>query len=116
MKKICYLTVSMQILVFLLSLAMERELTLLHYINFSFYIAGGMLLLSLLLYTVTGGFFDNISHSFRVIFRSRNKLETKEEEEITPLSEIVSLNYFPLAMAGLFNLLLMLAALAAYYR
>ncbi|CAM3663305.1 DUF3899 domain-containing protein [Mesobacillus zeae] len=115
MRKIIYLIGASQILTFLFSIVFQREISLLHYINYSFYIASSLLFVSLIVYTVNTGFFDNVSKSFRQIFASREKLDTGPKEEMMPLSEIISFNYFPLAWAGLGNMLLMLVALAAYY-
>ncbi|WP_053361891.1 DUF3899 domain-containing protein [Bacillus sp. FJAT-27251] len=115
MKKMVSYLLATQAAVLALSLALHKDITLLNYINNSFYIASLMLLVSLLIYTINSGFFDNISKSFRQIFAPKGSYTKKEKEELIPLSEIISVNSFPLAMLGLINLLLMLIALAIYY-
>lgn len=97
-------------LVFLLSLVIYREISLLHFINLSFYVSGGLLMLSLLTLVIQKGFFDAIFLSFRSILE---RGDNKDEE--TPLSALISYKYNTLLSVGLLLLLIMLGALFLYY-
>ncbi|MCM3663041.1 DUF3899 domain-containing protein [Mesobacillus subterraneus] len=114
--KIFYGILGSQLLVFGLSLVYYRELSLLNYINISFYIASILLFISLIVFTVNSGFFDAISYSFRNVFTSKDNEGKKESfDEMTPLSELVTINTQPLLAVGLLDFILMLAALYLYY-
>ncbi|WLR53836.1 DUF3899 domain-containing protein [Mesobacillus subterraneus] len=107
---------SSQFLVFILSLIYQQSITLLSYINFSFYIASVLLFTSLIIFTVHSGFFDAISYSFRSVFASKDEGGKKKSfDEMTPLSKLITLNANPLLKVGLLNLMLMFAALFIYY-
>lgn len=115
-QKIIYGFSGSQILVFLISLIYYKELSLLNYINISFYIASIMLFTSLLVLTVNSGFFDAMSYSFRSVFASTENGEKKRKiEEMTPLSEMVAIDTNPLVAVALLNFILMLAGLFIYY-
>lgn len=104
------------VLVFLLSLLFYREITLLHYINISFYISGILLFISLFLLVAEGGFFDGITQGFRRTFQSKGReLEKEEVEEMRLFSELLSIEYMPFLLAGLFLAATMLAGLMLYY-
>ncbi|MDQ0217528.1 DUF3899 domain-containing protein [Peribacillus cavernae] len=113
MKRIFIWMAVVLILVFLFSLIFFREISLLHFIDISFYISGGLLTLSLLTMVIQKGFFDAIFFSFRTVFESSRDRQLKEEK--TPLSELISFRYNSCLMVGLFLLLIMLAALFFYY-
>lgn len=105
-----------QILILLFSLFSHHEITLLSYINISFYITSSLLFTSLIIYTVNSGFFDTISYSFRTVFAGKAEGEKKKTfDEMTPLSELVTINANPLLMIGLLDFILMLSALYVYY-
>lgn len=115
-KLISYGFLASQILIMVISFLLYNELSMLHYINISFYLASSMLFLSLIIYTVNSGFFDAISHSFRNVFISNTKDEKKKSiDEISPLSTMLDFNYFPLVGVGLLNLIMMLIGLFLYY-
>lgn len=111
-KKILYGFLTSQLAVLLLSLFFHQKLTLLIYINISFYIASMIIFASLLVFTVNSGFFDTMSYSFRTIFSGEKK---KQMNEMTPLSEMIGINANPLLIVGLMNFFLMLAGLVVYY-
>jgi hypothetical protein len=115
MKKIIYLLTASQAAILAWSFAWHSEVALMHYINISFYFASILLLVSLLIYTINSGFFDNISRSFRQIFAPKGSYTNKEKGELIPLSEIISVNYHPLVIVGFLNLLMMFIALTIYY-
>ncbi|MGX1194814.1 DUF3899 domain-containing protein [Metabacillus sp. SLBN-84] len=104
------------VLVFLLSLLFYQEISLLHYINISFYISGVLLFASLFLLVAEGGFFDGITQGFRRTFQSKGRdLEKKEVEEMRLFSELLRVQYTPFLLAGLLLAATMLASLAVYY-
>lgn len=102
-----------QTLVFILMYILDGNFSLLGYINRSFYIASIGLFLSLTIYTINTGFFDVVTRSFRLLFAGKD-VTRQNVDEMTPLSEIISINYSPLFIVGLSNLLLSLLALYVY--
>ncbi|CAM3770272.1 DUF3899 domain-containing protein [Mesobacillus thioparans] len=107
---------SSQLVVLFLSYIYYRNLTLLTYINISFYIASALLFTSLIVYTINSGFFDTMSNSFRTVFAKKEEGGKKKAfEEMTPLSELVTFNANPLLIIGIMNFAFMLAALYVYY-
>ncbi|MGA9224894.1 MAG: DUF3899 domain-containing protein [Mesobacillus sp.] len=108
--------ISSQVFVVLLLLLYYKNFSLLNYINSSFYISSILLFTSLLVFTVTSGFFDAISFSFRTVFAGKeNGEKIKSIHEMTPLSEMVKINTNPILIVGLLDFVLMLAALSIYY-
>lgn len=104
------------VLVFLLSLLFYQEISLLHYINISFYVSGVLLFASLFLLVAEGGFFDGITQGFRRTFQSKGRdLDKREVEEMRLFSELLRVEYTPFLFAGLLLAATMLAALAVYY-
>jgi hypothetical protein len=102
-----------QVLIFAISFINYHNISLLSYINISFYISAALLLTSLVVFTIRTGFFDTIARSFSFsASRGKNK---KSFDEITPVSELVSFNQKPLLFYGLVIGLFMLIALACYY-
>ncbi|MGM7719570.1 DUF3899 domain-containing protein [Metabacillus sp. Hm71] len=100
----------------LLSFLIYHKLTLLYFINISFFIAGSFLFLALLTMTVKGGFFDGITYGFRRTFVSKGKELSKDEiQEMTPVSEMITFHYSPFLRNGLLMLAVMLIALFIYY-
>jgi len=105
-----------QLLILILSLVYQQSITLLSYINFSFYIASVLLFTSIIVFTINSGFFDAISYSFRAVFAGKEDGDKKKSfDEMTPLSQLVTFNANPLLMVGLLDFILMLAALFIYY-
>ncbi|WML43380.1 DUF3899 domain-containing protein [Neobacillus sp. PS3-40] len=102
-----------QIAILILSFIFYHSITLLSYINISFYITALLLLSSLLIYTIQTGFFDTVSRSFRIpLLRGQDKQKLKD---ITPLSEIVALDKKPLLIYGFAIGLFMVIGLVIYY-
>ncbi|PLS02930.1 hypothetical protein [Neobacillus cucumis] len=102
-----------QAIIVIISLIFHHNITLIHYIDISFFITAGLILLSLLLYTIHSGFYDVISKSFNLAFsRGRDK---RRFDDIPGLSELITLDEKPLLLHGIFNGLLMAAALVVYY-
>jgi hypothetical protein len=101
--------VIIQVIIAALSLVIYRKISLLCYINISFYITMALLLSSLLIYTIHSGFFDTIAKSF-------NRMATKRDwDDIPSLSELMALNQKPFFLYGFVTGLIMLIALVAYY-
>ncbi|WP_019240495.1 MULTISPECIES: DUF3899 domain-containing protein [Bacillus] len=104
------------ILTILLSWIVYEQLSLLQFINISFYFSSAYIILGLVILVVEKGFFDGISYSFRRMFK-RNSVPEAEEDvnHITPLSELISLPYSQLLYSGLIVLIIMSIALWFYY-
>jgi Domain of unknown function (DUF3899) len=101
--------------IFLLSFIFYKKITLLYYINISFYLSGTMVFLSLLFYTIHSGFFDTVFHSFRTLFTKEEKSEEQSKADKPQLSELINLNISPFAQLGVVNLLFMLGSLILFY-
>lgn len=113
LKKRLLIVALTQLVIIAISFITYHRVSLLIYINISFYITAVLLLTSLLVYTIHSGFFDVISRSFSLAFeRGQNK---RRFDEIPPLSELVTFNQKPLVFYGLMNGLLMILALIIYY-
>ncbi|MGZ4159823.1 MAG: DUF3899 domain-containing protein [Neobacillus sp.] len=102
-----------QIAILIISLITYHKISLLSYINISFYFSAGLLITSLLLYTIHTGFFDVISKSFNHAF-TRGK-DKRSWDEIPSLSELITVNQQPLLFYGISTGLFMLIALFVYY-
>ncbi|NEX78865.1 DUF3899 domain-containing protein [Bacillus thermocopriae] len=102
-----------QLFIMILSLIMYHNISILSYINISFYISSALLLTSLLVYTIQSGFFDTISKSFNLAFSKGDK--NRKFHEIPGISELITFDNKPLFFYGFVNFLLMLIALAFYY-
>ena len=115
MKKILIGTGSGIALSILLSLIFHHALSLLDFINMTFYISGGLILLSLVTFVVQRGFFDVAFYSFRRVFQIQNQHIGEEKEDIPKLSDIISLSSSYSLVLGLIMLCIMLLSLAIYY-
>ncbi|WP_066071162.1 DUF3899 domain-containing protein [Neobacillus soli] len=112
-KKRLIILVFIQLAILVTSFIFHHKISLVSYINISFYITSFLLLTSLLLYTIQSGFYDIISRSFNLFFsRGQNK---RSFEEIPRLSELITVDQKPLLFYGLFNGLFMVIALFIYY-
>ena len=110
--KLFSLTTATLLLTIILSLLFYREISLLHFINISFYFCYAYISIGILLFIVNKGFFDGISYSFRRLLRRNNK---EEESEITPLSEIVAIPHSLLLKSGIILVFIMCIGLVIYY-
>lgn len=102
-----------QVSILLLSLIFYHKISLLSYINISFYISAVLLLTSLLIYTIQTGFYDAISKSFNLVATWRT--EKRKFNEVPSLSELVTVDRKPILFHGLMNGTFMLIALLIYY-
>lgn len=112
MKKIGIFFV-IQIVIFITLLLYNNTVTLMSYINITFYFASAFLLCSLLIYVIHSGFFDIVTKGFTKAF-SRNNEDIKLAE-ITPLSKLVSISQKALFLHGLLLFICMIVALILYY-
>lgn len=112
--KILQLFLISNIVIFLLSFLFYQELSLLLYINISFYIGTLFIFVSLLFLTIKSGFFDQVTKSFRMVFAGKNTTK-KEIEEMTLPSQTISISVLPFLMNGLTIIVFMMVALYIYY-
>ncbi len=104
---------SLQLAVIIISFIFHHEISLLTYINITFYVSSALILASLLIYTIHSGFFDVVSRSFNMFFtRGEDK---RKWEDIPGLSELITINQKPLLIYGLLMGLSMLIGLFFYY-
>jgi len=111
--KLFSLTIGTLILTLILSLLLYQEISLLHFINISFYFCYAYISIGLLLFIVNNGFFDGISYSFRKVFRRNNKED--ETEKIVPLSEMMTIPHSLLLKSGVILIFVMCISLIIYY-
>ncbi|MEK3989255.1 MULTISPECIES: DUF3899 domain-containing protein [Robertmurraya] len=102
-----------QIIIFIL-MFFSNSISVLNYINKSFYISSLLLFISLAIFTVNTGFFDVVTKSFRLIFAGKD-VTRETVDEMRPLSQIITVKYSPLLFVGFINLALCLIALLFYY-
>lgn len=102
-----------QLIIFIL-MFFTNSISLLNYIDKSFYISSLLLFISLAIFTVNTGFFDVVTKSFRLIFAGKD-VTRENVDEMRPLSQIITIKYSPLLFVGFINLVLCLATLFFYY-
>lgn len=102
-----------QLAIFITSLLYNSKVTLMNYINITFYFASAFLLSALLIYVIHAGFFDIVTKGFTKAF-SRNNEDIKLAE-ITPLSKLVAISQKALLLQGLLLFICMVVALILYY-
>ena len=115
MKNILIGTISGIVLSILLSFMFHQGFSLLNFINMTFYISGGLILLSLVTFVVQRGFFDVVFYSFRRVLQIQNQHVGEEKEDIPKLSEVISLPSSFSLVIGLIMMAIMLVSLVAYY-
>ena len=107
------ITISTLLTIIFLSLFSTGDSTFLQFINITFYFYSTYIFIGLLLFVVNGGFFDGMSYSFRKMFKRQHQED--DQKEIEPLSQIITIPYFPLLYSGLGLLLINLLSLFIYY-
>lgn len=113
LKRKLLILVSFQFCILTISFFIHHRVTLISYINISFYISAALLFSSLLINTIHTGFFDVMSKSFTLAFsRGQNK---RKFDDLPSLSELVQINPKPMLFYGTFTGLFMLIALFCYY-
>ena len=113
MKKYSLWTSFFILLAICLSFIIYHELSLVYFIDITFYLASSILLFSLLLFVIQKGLFDGIFYSFRKFFESQKP--SGEQEEISRLSNILSINLGVFFLIGLSLLVVVLGGLGIYY-
>jgi hypothetical protein len=120
MKKTSYLTVSSILLIFLLSYLFQETISLLTFINFTFFISSFYIFLYLLIFVTKGGFFDGITYSFRRFTKQMSRTETYTaddlEEMVLPSEMLKYRNSTPIILNGLILFGIMLLSLMVYYQ
>ncbi len=102
--------------VILLSFLIYQKLTLLSFINISFYFGITLLFVAAFTITLKGGFFDGITYGFRRLFVSKGRELSKEEvDEMIPVSELLDFDHSPFLISGLMVTGTMILALLIYY-
>ncbi|MGG3799435.1 hypothetical protein [Metabacillus fastidiosus] len=114
-KTIIIIAVSLVLAIFL-PFIFHGKISLLLFINSTFFISGAYLFLTLFAMTVKSGFYDGITFGFRRLFMTNGKyLSRREAESMIPLSRIVTFNQAPLLISGLLLFFIMLFCLFIYY-
>ena len=113
MKKRMIYFLSCQLIIFVLMLAVYKNLQLVSYINMSFFVGGIITFIGLMTYVVAGGFFDFFTESTRKVFTPKHM--KKEASEMRLPSEVFSFPYKPITALGLSCLFCMCIALFIYY-
>ncbi|MBS4212145.1 MULTISPECIES: DUF3899 domain-containing protein [Neobacillus] len=111
--KSVFLVAFTQIVIFILSFIFYGEISIVSYINISFYISLALLLSFLLIFTIQSGFYDAISKSFN--FTQSLKTNKRKFEDIPGLSQLVTIDKKPFLFYAIVNGILMLIALVVYY-
>jgi hypothetical protein len=113
LKRRLLILASLQLGIFAISFFISHKITLVSYIDISFYITAALLITSLLIYTIRTGFYDVISKSLNFSFsRGQGK---RKFNEVPSLSELVTISPKPALFYGSFTGLFMLIALVCYY-
>ncbi|WP_165967152.1 DUF3899 domain-containing protein [Jeotgalibacillus sp. S-D1] len=105
------------LLCFTISLLYYGELTLLTFVNSTFFIGGALIFFSLTVFVLSTGFFDVVSNSFRRTFSMSRVMNKEEAEEMRSLSEAISIvNIKPFLYAGIIIYFAMAVGLVIFYR
>jgi len=114
LKKITLFFLIGQLIIFILSFLTEGGLSLLSYINISFYVGGLLLLAGGFVYIFRTGSFDFFTSSMRKVLSRRHMQE--EMGSMRKPSEVFSASPRLLFLTGIPILLCMFVALGFYYR
>jgi Domain of unknown function (DUF3899) len=112
-KRRLVISASFQLVILVLSLLVNHKITLISYIDISFYVSSLLLFTSLLIYIIKRGFFDVMSKSFSLAFKPGQS--KRKFDDIPSLSELIQINPKPLLFYGSITGLWMLIALVCYY-
>jgi hypothetical protein len=113
MKNIARNIIVNQLIILLLVLILHKKLTILDYINISFYIGGAYLFIGILVLILQSGFFDFFSTSFKKVFSRKHGQD--EIINMRPPSEIIRTKPSFFFRSGLPIILIMLVALFIYF-
>ncbi|WP_432355518.1 DUF3899 domain-containing protein [Sporosarcina sp. A2] len=113
MKKITLLFLIGQFIIFILSFVSKDGISLLSYINNSFYIGGLLLLVGGIVYIFRTGSFDFFTSSMRKVLATKN---TRDDlDSMRSPSEVFSTSPRILFLTGIPILVMMFIAMAFYY-
>ncbi|MBE4909375.1 DUF3899 domain-containing protein [Bacillus luteolus] len=119
LKKTSYLVIISIFVICLLSYLYSQTVSLLSFINFTFFISSFFILLYLLLFVAKGGFFDGITYSFRRFTKQFSRTEVFAEDDLEQMalpSEMLRYKKTtPIILNGLILFVLMLVGLLFYY-
>ncbi|WP_163101577.1 DUF3899 domain-containing protein [Peribacillus alkalitolerans] len=122
MKRISVSVVGLFALILLTCFILYKQINLVDIINVTFYVSSILIIFSLLLLVLEKGFFDVISHSFRLLFSRNNKKRfghlavEEEEKEISRLSDFITFDYSWTLWTGIILMGFMLVGLLFYYQ
>lgn len=109
-KKLLYFIIS-QLLILIIELLLYNKISLINYIDISFYFSSFLLLCALFIFVIQKGFFDVPAKVFTTL-SSRNG---DKMDEIRPLSKLFAINHKPLFFYGLLTGVCMGISLIFYY-
>ncbi|WP_158541079.1 DUF3899 domain-containing protein [Sporosarcina sp. BI001-red] len=113
MKKITLLFLFGQLIIFILSIALNDGISLLAYINNSFYLGGLLLFLGGIIYIFRTGSFDFFNSSMRKVLSFKH---TKEDlESMRSPSEVFSISPRIFFITGIPMFITMFIAMAFFY-
>ncbi|WP_432358755.1 DUF3899 domain-containing protein [Sporosarcina sp. UB5] len=112
MKKIAVNVIVNQLLIMILILVIFGKLTILEYINVSFYIGASYLFIGILVLILQSGFFDFFTSSMKKVLSRKH--ERNELTTMRPPSEVVSMKATFFFQSGIPIILVMLGALFIY--
>ncbi|WP_025784531.1 DUF3899 domain-containing protein [Sporosarcina sp. D27] len=113
MKKITLLFLFGQFVIFILSFLSKEGMSLLAYINSSFYVGGLLLFVGGIIYIFRTGSFDFFNSSMRKVFSFKQRNE--DLESLRSPSEVFSKSPRVLFLTGIPIFIMMLIAMAFYY-
>ncbi|WOV85701.1 DUF3899 domain-containing protein [Sporosarcina jeotgali] len=113
MKKVTLLFLFGQLIIFILCFALSDGITLLAYINNSFYVGGLLLFVGGIVYIFRTGSFDFFNSSMRKVLSFKH---TKEDlESMRSPSEVFSMSPRILFLTGIPIFIMMFIAMGFYY-
>ncbi|EUJ20950.1 DUF3899 domain-containing protein [Listeria aquatica] len=114
MLKRTFIYLLIQELIIFAILLFGTGISLLHYINISFYVSFIAFLIGLLVYIMRSGFLDRVHYGFRKVAR---KIRGDEENEFSDmmLSELVGLPYADMILSSIIVFLSSMLSLVLYY-
>ena len=113
MKKKALIFLILQIFIVAGMLLKDKSMSLVSYINMSFFVGGTLVFIGLLIYIVSNGFFDIFTISMRKVFTFKRNME--DVESMRPPSQLLDFPTTPFFQMGGSILLGMTIALLIFY-
>lgn len=113
MKKKALIFLILQIIIVAWMLLSDKSISLVSYINMSFFVGGTLIFIGLLVYIVSNGFFDIFTMSMRKVFTLKRNME--DVESMRAPSQLLDFPTAPFFQIGGTILLGMVVALLFYY-